>query len=203
MIKVQLLAQGKKPQVIVDENSTVGQVLEANGINIAGVGILVNGATVSPNKTLAELHLTDGAMISTNAKADSAVAVKVAGNAMVVQSSLTLEQLRTLQARRPCTLKLYDENDDEIFLMTVASTDNGSIDNNGVAWGKVPVEGCACVTILGVPAGTAEEKKKKIEEHYGSALTNIKFLEDKIAENGVFADVEAEKAAVINTIEVM
>lgn len=72
MIKITMGDLSGRHEYIVDENKTVAEVAEENGVNLVVGSTNVNGAPLSfseHNKTLAELGVKDGAYILSYPKA--------------------------------------------------------------------------------------------------------------------------------------
>ena len=124
--------------------------------------------------------------------------ITIVGDAMVVTSTKTLENIQTLEKYRPKALRLYETNDEgkreEVF--TVGTTKgNGSINQYGASFASCTHDAAKLATItLPIPAGTADAKK------IGVAITLLTKVEAQI--DGALTEVAAEKAEVLGKITV-
>lgn len=129
--------------------------------------------------------------------------ITIVGDAMVVTSTKTLENLKTLEKYRPKALRLYETNDEgkreEIF--TVGTTKGtGSINQYGASFASSTHDEAKLATItLPIPAGTADAKEYAAEK-IGVAITLLNKVEAQI--DGALADVAADKAKVLENITV-
>lgn len=129
--------------------------------------------------------------------------ITIVGDAMVVTSTKTLENLKTLEKYRPKALRLYETNDEgkreEVF--TVGTTKGtGSINQYGASFASETHDDAKLATItLPIPTGTANAKEYAAEK-IGVAITLLNKVEAQI--DGALADVAAEKAKVLENITV-
>ena len=64
MLTIKLANATNRVEVVADKTSTLKAVLEANGFATTGVTVHISGVPCADiNKTLAELNVTDGALI--------------------------------------------------------------------------------------------------------------------------------------------
>lgn len=132
--------------------------------------------------------------------------IKVIGNAFVIESARTVEEIKTLEKYAPKALRLYEKNEEtgkneEIFV--VGSTcGSGSINEIGASFGQTAKDGSghACITTL-FPSGLdIEDPKEWIAEKIGYAIVNLNKVEEQF--DAALADVNARKAEVLENITI-
>ena len=128
--------------------------------------------------------------------------VVIAGEAVVITSTLKLEEIKNIAKYRPAELTLKGgENGKEPIFAIAPTTGAGSINQNGASFGREASDGSglACVTMVksGVPT---EEVKEWAADTLGSAIINLNALEAKLPE--VLDAIAAEKATVMENITV-
>lgn len=129
--------------------------------------------------------------------------ITIVGDAMVVTSTKTLENIKTLEKYRPKALRLYETNDEgkreEVF--SVGTTKgSGSINQYGASFGSCTHDEARLATItLPVPADT-ESVKEYAADKFGVAITMLNKVEAQI--DGALAEVAAEKAKVLENISI-
>ena len=127
--------------------------------------------------------------------------IKIVGNVAVVESTRTLEDIRTLEKYAPKSLYLYETNEDgkKSPVFRVCTAPSGSINSVGACFADESYDerAVACITIP-IPAGT-EDVKAFIMDTVGQGIVKLNKIEDTFAE--ALAKVEADKAAVLENIE--
>lgn len=125
--------------------------------------------------------------------------ISISGNAIVVTSSLTVEQLDTVKKYRPQSLTLFEgEGADKTPVFVVGIGDGtGSISKFGANFSRTAAaDGGATITLIAdLPA---ENKREFVAELIGTAILNINKVEEQIP--AVLEEVVAEKAAVLENI---
>ena len=126
--------------------------------------------------------------------------IVIAGDAVVVKSSLKLEDIKTIAKYQPKALTLMGGEDgkEPIFAVGV-STDAGDITVYGASFGRADAEGKAIITMV-TPGVPTEKAKEWVADKLGAAITNLNALEAKLP--GVLADIAAERAVVMENISV-
>ena len=127
--------------------------------------------------------------------------VQIIGNAIVVTSSVKLEDLKTIQKYRPCALTLLGGEDgkDPIFAAKVGCT--SGINKYGATFAEASRGengGYATMTIMDEITGDPADF---VAEKYGTAIRNLNALEEKL--NGVLDEIVAERQAVKDSITVV
>ena len=202
MIKVTVGNNVSRSNVIVDENTTLKEVLEQAGVDYTRGSITLDGATVMAgglNKTFAEYGVQESCYLLNVAKADNAGKVTVAGDAIVITSTLPLEDIKTVAKYRPKELTLYGGEDgkEPLFAIGVGFE---SINQFGINFSTAArTEGKEAQITVSLPRDT-KEPKDYISDTYGAALIALGKLEEKLP--GVIAEIEAEKAAIQANIEI-
>jgi len=205
MINVTIGNNLKRSNIIVSEATTIRKALEDNGIDYTRGTTSLDGATLAPgqmDKTFAELGVTEKCYLLNVVKADNAAVIKIVGNAAVVESGHSLEDLKKVEKYRPDSLRLYegDGNSKHVVFAVGTTKGNGTINSVGAEFGETTTEdGKATISML-MPEGT-KEPKKWVEEHIGVAILKLNKIEAQYAP--ALADVAEEQAAVQAAITVM
>lgn len=123
----------------------------------------------------------------------------IAGEAVVITSAMSLEDLKTIKKYRPGALVLKDEEGEPVFAIGV-SNGAGSIGKFGAEFGSEShgEEPKACITMI--TNGISGDVEEKVSEMVGPAILRLNEIEDTLPT--VLAEIEAEKAAIRSTITV-
>ena len=132
--------------------------------------------------------------------------IKIIGNAYIIESTRTLEDIRTLEKYAPKALRLYEKDEEtgknqEVFCIG-STCGSGSINKIGFSFGQTAKDGSghACITTL-FPAGLdVEDPKEWIAEKIGYAIVNLNKVEEQF--DAALADVNARKAEVLENITI-
>lgn len=126
----------------------------------------------------------------------------VAGDAVVIQSGRTLEEIKKLEKYAPKSLYLYEEDEDgkKFPVFKVATTCGaGSASKYGVCFGSAAHDGSGLATITEhLPEGIGDAKEWIMDE-YGVAVVQLNKVEEGF--DAALAEVDAAKAAVEANIE--
>ncbi len=206
MIKVTIGNNLSRQSVIIDENTTLRNALEANNIDYTVGMTSLDGSTLGAgdlDKTFADFGITEKCYLLNVVKADNAACIKIAGSACVIESAHSLADIKTLEKYRPKTLSLFEGEagkKEEVFRIGTTAKGTGSINTFGAAFGpQSSKDGKATITMM-IPDGT-EDAKKWAEEHIGVAILNLNKVEKQF--EAALAEVKEEKKAVSDTITVM
>ena len=128
----------------------------------------------------------------------------VAGDAVVIKSTLKLEDIQLVQKARPKALTIFDEEDGKKILDSAfgicTTTGRGSVTDSGICFNSASQDqGLAQVTVP-VPAGEGE-LKERVAAAYGVAVMKLGKLESKLPE--VISSIKADNAAMLGSIELM
>lgn len=127
--------------------------------------------------------------------------VIVAGNAVVINSSVKLDDLKMVAKYRPEALTLMggEKGTDPVFSIFVAPG-KGSISNIGAVFSEETRDDAklATMTMVVDPDG---DIKEFVADEIGQALINLSKLEEKLPE--VVEEIKAERAAVLDSIEIV
>jgi hypothetical protein len=107
--------------------------------------------------------------------------LKIVGNAVVITSELTAEQLTTVKKFTKDGLKLKDEKGNEIFAIAF-TPGRSSISEHGINYGEVNAEGFAQATLLLDESIKAEDRMNVVLDTYAIGIGNLKALETYIRE---------------------
>lgn len=129
--------------------------------------------------------------------------ITIAGDAVVITSTKTLEDIKTLEKYAPKALKLYETDEDgtkeEIFCVGSAPS-GGSLGTYGASFGGTTHDDAKLATItLCIPSNVADAKEY-VAEKYGVALLNLNKVEEQF--DAALEDIRARKATVMENITV-
>ena len=127
--------------------------------------------------------------------------ITIAGDAVVVTSSMKLEDLKTIEKYRRNELILRGGEDGKEPIFAVCTTSGtGDINANGASFGSAARDGSglACITMSvgGDPADVTEY----VADKYGAAVIKLNKLEENLP--AVLAEIAAEKATVMENITI-
>ena len=126
--------------------------------------------------------------------------ILIAGDAMVIESSRTLEEIKTLEKYRPKALALFDDDGEEVFRVGT-TIGKGSISTYGASFCSASKNGEAKATItMEIPVDVADAEAYA-EDTVGVAIINLNRVEAKLEE--ALASVRQEKTEIRNNITVL
>lgn len=128
--------------------------------------------------------------------------IKVLGTALVMESSMKIEDVKKVAKYAPETLKILDEDGDVEFMVKVASPGTaGSINDFVVAFADTTTsaEGKAQVT-LAINVWDGTDLKEMIADEFGTALVKLQEIESKFP--AIVAKVQADREAVLENITI-
>lgn len=203
MLKVFVGNNINRKAVMVSHDTTLRQVFEENEVDYGSGMNSLDGATLKTgdlDKSFAEMGVTgDQCYLLNTAKAVNAVdGIKVLAQNAVIASSFERKQIEEIVKYRPKAMKLIDpETKDELFAVAL-TTGDGRIGKNGAEYGTGKANGKACIS-LKIPDD--KDVREYIEETVGVSILNLQKVEDQWAD--ALQEIAAEKAAVLDTIEVL
>ena len=127
--------------------------------------------------------------------------IKIAGNAVVVESALKLEDIKTVKRYNEAALVLMEgegEYKEPVIAIDVAGNPKGRIKSNAAALGGVTANRHALITFV-VP-GAAADIKKWVGENLTGAVMKLNKLEKSVAE--ALVKITADQKAVMDAITV-
>ena len=127
--------------------------------------------------------------------------IVIAGDAVVITSSMKLTDIQTIQKYRPkeLVLKGGEDGKEPIFAIGV-TTGCGSINEVGASFGRASHDDEKFATITMVTEGVAGDAKEWVADRIGGAIINLNKLEEKLP--AVLAEIEGQKAEVMSNITV-
>ena len=202
MVKVYVGNNVKRTPVMVPENTTLRKVLEDAQIDYSVGMTSLDGATLKAgdlDKTFKDYGISETCYLLNTAKAVNAAGIKVLGCTAVVASDFTPDDLAEIAKYRPEAMRLKDAETKEVTFEVCQGSGDGSINCNGAEFGEgTTADGKAIIT-LHIPA--KEDPKDFIEANVGVAILNLKKVEAKWEQ--ALTEIRAEKAQVLDTIEIM
>ena len=125
-------------------------------------------------------------------------------NALIIQSAVTVEQIKKLKKLKPEALVVFEKNEDTkaktpVFMIGL-TPGCAMLDNTGILFDGATRDehGYATATLM-FPTDAADPKEA-IADVYGVALTRLKAWEESTP--AVIESVEADRAALLSSIEV-
>ncbi len=122
--------------------------------------------------------------------------VKIVGDAFVISTVLTLEELKSLKKFNPKALVLFDAENKKEAIFGIDVGDTARISEMGITFTSADNEGKASATFTISTGLSAVEKKQKVADMFGRAILNLNALESVIGTqladfNEAVAEIEA------------
>ena len=126
--------------------------------------------------------------------------IKIAGQAIVVTSSMALEDLKTIKQFRPDALILRGGEDgkEPIFALSVGE---GSINKVGASFNQATRDDAKLATLTMTTTYTGEDMVGFVSDTLGSASINLNKREETLP--AVLEEIEEEKARIAANITVV
>lgn len=126
--------------------------------------------------------------------------ITVAGQAVVVTSSLKYDDIKLIAKYRPDALTLYSEDEEKEPVFKIGLTDGvGTIGTYGAEFSQPAADGSASLTLI--YEGETDDLKESIVDSIGGALLKLNKLERKLP--AVVAEIASEKAEILSNISVV
>ena len=206
MIKVVTGNNVKRESVIVDGSTTLRQVLEDAGIDYTRGTMHIDGVSLQAgdlDKSFDDFGITEKCFLLNVVKADNAASITVVGDAVVIKSAMTLEELEMVQAYRPEVLTLYGGEDEKEPIFKVSVGCKGDINTYGATFASEThdEERKATITKLLPCNGCSDcDIKETVAETIGVSILNLKKVEEKIP--AALREIAAEKAEIMANIHI-
>jgi hypothetical protein len=130
--------------------------------------------------------------------------ITIAGNAVVITSSMKLEDLKTIKKYRPeaLVLKGGEDGKEPIFVVSVTDDGYGSINKYGATFASETHDEAKLATIT-MAGEFADETNicEAVADAFGSAKSNLDKIEATLSE--VLEEIVADKKAVMESITVV
>ena len=124
--------------------------------------------------------------------------IKIAGNAVILTSTLKFEEIKKLEKYNRDALCLVElKNDEEHEVFRIQTGKCSSISEYGIVFTEANAAGYATATVL-LPEGTVD-KKAYIKDNFGTTMFMLSDLEDAV--KTALAQIEAAYAQLDNDIE--
>lgn len=129
--------------------------------------------------------------------------VAIVGEAVVITSSVKMEDLKKVEKYRPEALTLYGGEDgkEPIYKIGTTGKTSGSINGIGAEFGGETHDENKYATITLCNAGAGSDVRTEVAEKYGAAILKLNKLEANIP--AVLAEIDAERATVLENITVV
>ena len=107
------------------------------------------------------------------------IRIKIAGNAMIITSSLKLDSIKHIEKYDPRALAMHTySRDEEIEIFRVSTAATASVGKFGIAFSEADKNGFATATIL-FPEGVTD-KKAFIRDNFTTALLMLCDVEQQV-----------------------
>ena len=129
--------------------------------------------------------------------------ITVAGEAIIIQSSMKLEEIKLIAKHRPKALILAENEETQVFRIGIAGGEStGSLNKYGAEFANVSnnEDGFARITIV-ERIDVLEDVKEFITNKYGQALSNLNKLEETLPR--VVVEIQNEREMIFNQIEIL
>lgn len=126
--------------------------------------------------------------------------IVIAGQAVVVTSSMALEDIKTIKKYRPKALTLWGGEDgkEPIFALGIGK---GELNAVGASFCEATRDEEKKATLTLTTDYTGDDVEGYVSDAYGAAIINLNKLEEKLP--AVLEEIAAEKAAVRSNITVV
>ncbi len=125
----------------------------------------------------------------------------IAGDALVIESAHTLEEIKILETYRPKALMLYDEDGEDAIFLVGTTTGKGSITRYGASFGSASRNGSGNATITTEIPADVTDATKYAEEKIGISIIHLNAVEAQFA--SALEAIEAEKETIRSNINVI
>ena len=128
--------------------------------------------------------------------------IVVTGDAIVVTSAFTLEELLTIKKYRPNALQLMggEDNKQPIFAINAVKGGNGGINQYGVTYTGETHDEKKLATLTIFDGNITGDAKEYAAEKIGAAVINLDKLEGTL--KGVLEEIKTEKNTVLEHISI-
>ena len=126
--------------------------------------------------------------------------IKVAGQAVVVTSSLKLEDIKLVKKYRPQALVLKGGEDKKEEIFRIDACDAGSINKYGAAFNDVTRDEAKLARLTLTTNYSGDNVQEFIADELGEAIAHLKALEAALPE--VVESIKAERKALVDSITV-
>jgi len=122
--------------------------------------------------------------------------VKIAGNIIVLTSTVTMNQLRQLEKHRPKALTILDEENTPVFRI---GTGSNALTTHGASFNAATLDGRELAYItLTIPEGVTDGKRY-FAEIYGNAHLQLKQIEGRLP--NIIDEVDREICEIMNDVK--
>lgn len=205
MIKVTVSNNVKRETAIISDTTTLRTALETAQIDYTRGMVNLDGSPLAPgdlDKTFSDFNIAEKCFLSAITKADNAATIAIVGEAVVLTSNLTMEDIKTVEKYRPLALQLNGGVDGKDIVFVIGTTTNprGSINNVGAEFGGIAHDGTGRATITFDLPQSNGDVRDAVAEYIGTSILDINKLEAKLPQ--VIEEINAEKAAVMKSISI-
>jgi len=127
--------------------------------------------------------------------------ITICGDAVVIKSAETLDNLKLLQKYKPEALCLMDEDGNAVFKVGVASREaGGQLNNFGASFASVTrdADGLATITMISSGSQSGAELVSDVSDKFGPAIIKLSRVEEQFA--SAIEQIAKDKAEVLEHI---
>lgn len=128
--------------------------------------------------------------------------ITIAGDAVIVTSALTLEDIRKIEKYRPKALVLTEGDENEPVFAIGTTEGAGNINSVGVSFGRETRDGRGFATVtMCIAPEEGEDVVEFVADKIGGAIMNLNKLEATLPQ--VLTEINLERAEIMRNITVM
>lgn len=128
--------------------------------------------------------------------------ITVTGSAIVITSSIKVEEIELLEKYKPeaLTLTEVDEDGDKVPKFKIGLGDgHGSVNKFGISFAKKSLNPDGYATVTGIYNGEADSVKETVADEVGAPVDMLRELEETVP--AAVDEVKTKRQAVIDSIE--
>lgn len=127
--------------------------------------------------------------------------ITITGQAIVLTSSLKLDDIKTVEKYRPKELTVFGGEDGKEPIFKIATGKTGSVNKYGVTFAEATRGDEKLATLTTLMDCPTDDVKEFIADAYGAVIVNLNKLEEKLPT--VLAEIDSDKANVLEHIDIV
>ena len=126
--------------------------------------------------------------------------ITIAGDVVVITSTNTLEDIKSLEKYNPGVLELRDEKGENVIFKVGSTKGEGDIGKFGASFGRVSHDDKKLATITVKIPEEVEDAEEYAVEEFGLYINNLEKIEKQFS--GALSDVKSVKENIRNKITI-
>lgn len=194
-----------RTSVIVDSSNTLRSVLEQNNIDYTRGMMHLDGASLQPgdlDKTFDDFGITERCYLLNVVKVDNAATIEVLGNALVITSGISLDNIKLVEKYRPQALVLFEGEDNEkqaVFKVSTGSS--GSISKYGIVFNSATRDNDKLAVVTITDENIPEEGiQQYLIDKIGTSILSLNKVEAGL--NEVVEEILMEQEEILDNITI-